>query len=241
MAIDFDGTNDGYDADISVFGSAINPVFVQGFLNFDTAKGTKTLLHFSNGAGNTLTLSKSTTTLSWTVFDGITASSVTASISASTWTGFQVYSETITTDEIGLRVWTTGSPGAFSTASGLPHTDLNTLHVGYDGSSNFFDGRMAELYVTTYASEMTAQWTAVTDGLAVLGTPLGMLPPLYQDIVVDNGFPTVGLYWPMRTSSSTAMSAAGNQRDQFNGALLTAVDSPSENPSHPRIYLPGDE
>jgi len=240
MAIDFDGTNDAYTADISIFGVPLLPVFAQGFFNYDGQIGTKTLLYFSNaGAANTLILSKSGTTLSWTIFDGSSSFSVTASISAATWTGFQVYMETTGTDEIGLRVWTTSAPGAFSTASGLPHTDLTVLNVGYDGSTNFFNGRMAELFVTMYSEDFSSQWTAVTDSLARLGTPLGILPPLHQDIVIDNSVSTIGLYWPMMTSSVATPVAAGNQTDLFNSDLLTAVDSPSSHPSHPRIYRSG--
>lgn len=227
MSIDFDGTNDGYNADISAFGSYISPIFVQGFFNYDAALGVRTLLRFSDGALKTATLSKSGVTLTWEVTDlSLPANkAVTATISAATWTGFQIYADGT---NIGLRVWTSGIPGSFTTNTDLALSGLNTLYIGYNGTTNFFNGRLAELYVATYSGGLSSQYQKVIDNLAVVGNPLNVYGPLYQDIVIDN-LGNIGLYWPMYNT--------GHLYDLFNKAQLTAVDAPSSHASHPRKII----
>lgn len=226
MAIDFDGTDDGYSWTPS---SSLSQVFFNGFFNYDGAVGTKTLAFLSNGAAgaNHLWLSKSAATLTWLVKNGAGTTNITAGISAATWTGVQAYaSASGGTLTLGLRVWTTGAPGSFTTGSiALAMPTLSAGYFGYDGTGNFFNGRLADWYVDQDGG--VVHTTGFYDALGKNYTPDSFSEYIYDTF---GGYSGNAYYWPMHSAS--------HLRDEFNKNLLTAASAPSTHASHARVIDP---
>lgn len=231
MAIDFDGTNDGYTADVTALGSN-SAVLVQGFLNYDLVggAGNRTIFRYSgSGSGDEVQLLKNGATLSFSVIDasGPAATNVDVSLSgAGIWHGFQCYADNTA---LGVRVWTTGYPGSFSTGTARTIGGLDTFVFGYTGSSQYFNGRLAEMYVSQYSpgvSTSASHFARITDVMAATGRPLSVLPLLYDELVVQNGV-NIGMYWRMLDNADLY--------DALQKKQLTAVDSPSSSQSHPRL------
>lgn len=240
-AIDFDGSNDGYIAQITgTFGSAMPSIWVSGYLNYDAQVGEKTLAYFLDGSDSTkfAKLTKSTNTLSWTVQSSTGNSRVSsASLAVATWYGFQCYASGPPLS-MSVRAWaattTAGSWGgtADTGTPGFP-SNLNNLYVGYNGSTNFLNGRLSHLLVSAFDPTSDAESDAVAEILGKNYTPDAIMSLLFG--YLGNAHQ----YWPMQN--------AAHNVDIFNGATLSdsvigsglGSGTPTTHDSSPRIVIPG--
>lgn len=233
-AIDFDGTNDGFDADISAIGT-VAPIFLHGYFNYDTAATTRTLAYLvdSGDANVFAALTKIGGNFSWTVQSsaGNARTITVSSITAGSWWGVQAYAKSSGGFGAGLRIWAASSTAGSWTTSGidsgtpgLPST-LDTLYFGYNGSGNFFNGRLAEWYVADFNPNAGDALAQAADMLGRNYTPMHVAP------IIFDGLGTLRHYWPMHSASHLT--------DVFGGAMLTAVDAPTTHDSAPRIIIPG--
>jgi len=237
VAIDFDGTNDGLDVDISAFGATISSIFLHGYFHYDTAGTIRNIVRFRDSGDNTkfvrLTRTSGTVTLRIQNGTGNQRNYGISGLSAGTWYGFQMYAiGTSGTLYSGLRIWNNNTiAGAWDTVdpdAGTPlvPSNLDTCHFGYNGLGlEFWDGRLAEFWLhTAFDPEGTtgdSTGVPLANALGNNNSPLYIMSPVYDY------FGALWHYWPMRSASHLT--------DVFNKAALTLVDAPASHLSHPKI------